>query len=171
MKWESGWKQEKEEGVIEKKAGSETEGSQSSLNSKRKRGRVKIMRLKCLVLQNPAHMVHPQKMCFQAKYQIFLSIAHAFPFLSLPSYRNSSSSQEQIITSCFLFALVLNTVTTFGLMLGLVKSSLKVKHTELLTSQTYWAAYQHAFEFCICLLDFQIMAWRVRKHHITFFFL
>lgn len=110
---------------------------QSSLNSKRKRGRVKMMQLICLVLQSPAHMVHPQKMCFQAKYQILLSIAHAFPCLSLPSYRNSSSSQEQIITSCFLFALILNTVTTFGLMLGLVKSSLKVKHTELLTSQTY----------------------------------
>lgn len=96
-----------------------------------------MMQLKSSILQTPAHMLHPQKMCFQAKHQIFLPTALAFPCLSLPSYRNSSSSQEQIIKSCFLFALILNTVTTFGLMLGLVKSSLKVKHSELLTSQTY----------------------------------
>lgn len=70
---------------------------QSSLNSKRKPGRVNLMQFECLVLQNPARMVHPQKMCFQAKHQIFLPTAHAFPCLSLPSYRNSSSSQEQII--------------------------------------------------------------------------
>lgn len=37
------------------------------------------------------------KMYFQAKHQIFLPVACAFPCLSLPSYRNSSSSQEQII--------------------------------------------------------------------------
>lgn len=45
-----------------------------------------------------------------------------------------SGGQKQIKTSCFLFALVVNTVTAFGLMSGLVKSFLKVKQSELLHS-------------------------------------
>lgn len=34
---------------------------QSSLNSRRKPGRVKVMQLKFLAQQTPAHMVHPQR--------------------------------------------------------------------------------------------------------------
>lgn len=72
-------------------------------------------------------------MGFQGKYQtpqirwLCLSPAYLQEYLS-------SGAQKQMKTNCFFFACVLNTVTTFGLMLGLVKSSLEVKHTELLNS-------------------------------------
>lgn len=39
--------------------------SNRALNSGGKPERMKMLQLKCLVLQNPAHMVHPQRCIFR----------------------------------------------------------------------------------------------------------
>lgn len=57
---------------------------QSSLNSRGNPGRMKMMQLKCLVLQNTAYMVHPQRCIFRLNVRFSTPQHVLFPACPCP---------------------------------------------------------------------------------------
>lgn len=58
--------------------------SQSSLNSRKKPGRVKMIQLKYPILQNPAHIVHPKRCVLRLNIRVFPPEHVLFPACPCP---------------------------------------------------------------------------------------